>query len=584
MRRASGQDLIDSGPQRPCYDTPSIKSARNRRTPAGGISVAKITRVGLEIHGPSGEKFKVTDYLGAGFFGEVYRAVGTESGTVVAVKLLPVPEHDDESLIALLNEIRSAAQIVHPNVVRVLHVDNGSIPELGPYVVMEYLGGGTLAKILRSQRAASAPVPLGRAREMMIDIAQGAKAINERLIHRDIRPDNILVDENHLKLGDFGISKFVDESTRDKTFKGGQNIRYMAPEGWESAANTFKLDTYSVAIVFFEILALEHPFEHALRDANDWHEWERVHLFETCPDVRSARAEVSAAIAQLIQRMLSKRPQERPDWDDVLRILTTLNSPRKRRRAIREAVEVAIRKTEEQRQAQLAEAERAREEEKRKARYIYSCNGLLKVFNEVVEEFNSEFQHGKISVQHEPLEDNVVYIDSMLDTTYTLPTGGVIRCYFFPDSVQRCTPMVKVRGARVIGGGFIGIGPPETEFGGIAGLVQAALDAEFPGGRAGRSANLLLFEDLEDDLYGRWVVCEVDITALADRQKLVGSLGITAKTVFPFGFKEGRVLFDQMSSADVGKRIFSYSFTNDVARFFAELVKDAMERSNLQQA
>lgn len=543
--------------------------------------MATITRVGLEIRGPSGEKFKVTDLLGAGFFGEVYRAVGTVSGTVVAVKLLPTPEqNDDASLVALLNEVRSAAQIVHPNVVRVLHVDDGTIAELGPYVVMEYLSGGTLAKILRSQRAASAPIPLGRAREMMIDIAQGTKAINGKLIHRDIRPDNILVDENHLKIGDFGISKFVDESTRDKTFKGGQNIHYMAPEGWESATNTFKLDTYSVAIVFFEILALKHPFAHALRDVNDWHEWERVHLFETCPDVRSARSEVSAAIAQLIQRMLSKRPQERPDWDDVLRILTTLNSPRKRRTAIRKAVEVAIRKTEEQHQARLAEAERAREKEKRKQRYIYSCNDLLKVFNQIVEEFNSEFQHGKISVQHEPLEENVGYIHSMLDTTYTLPTGGEIRCYFFPDVARHDNHTVKVCGATIIGGGFIGIGSPETTLGGTAAIAQAVLEAEFPGMRTGRSANMLLLKDREDDLYGYWVVCEVDITALTDRQKLVGSLGITAKTVFPFGFKEGWDLLDQISSADAGMRMFSYSFTNNAARFFAGLIKDAIERSN----
>ena len=519
--------------------------------------MATITRVGLEIYGPSGEKFKVNDLLGAGFFGEVYRAVGTESGTVVAVKFLKVSEQEDNaSLIALLNEIRSTTQIVHPNVVRVLYVDDGTNAEVGPYVVMEYLSGGTLAKLLRSQRAASAPIPLGRAREMMIDIAQGTKAINEKLVHRDIRPDNILVDEKHLKIGDFGIAKFVHESTRDKTFKGGQHIRYMAPEGWESAPNTFKLDTYSAAIVFFEILTLKHPFAHVLRNTDDWLEWERVHLFESCPDVRSARCEVSPAVAQLIQRMLSKRPQDRPDWDDVLRILTTLDSPRERISGVREAVEAAIRRAEEQNQAQLAKAERAREEEKRKAHYIYSCNDLLKVFKQIVEEFNSEFQHGKISVQHEPLEDNVVYIYSMLDATYTLPTGGEIRCYFFPNMVHRNGSMLKLCGATIIGGGFIGIRPGETAFVGIAALVQAAMEAEFPGMGAGRSANLLLLRDREDDLYGRWVICEVDITALADRQKLVGSLGITAKTVFPFGFKEGRDLLDQISSADAGIHIF----------------------------
>ncbi|MCU1298082.1 MAG: serine/threonine protein kinase [Acidobacteriaceae bacterium] len=75
----------------------------------------------------------------------------------------------------------------------------------------------------------------------MIDLAQGARAINSKLIHRDIKPDNILIEGKTLKIGDFGISKFVDESTRLQTFKGGQHIAYMAPEGWLNQANTFKL-------------------------------------------------------------------------------------------------------------------------------------------------------------------------------------------------------------------------------------------------------------------------------------------------------------------------------------------------------
>jgi eukaryotic-like serine/threonine-protein kinase len=220
------------------------------------VSVA----IGSSFVGPNDETFRITDFLGRGAFGEVYRAVGVTSGTIVAVKLLPIGSLvSEESKVALLNEIGAAQKITHPNVVRVLHVSDGVPSAFGPFVLMEYVSGGNLATLLRAQLQSNAQIPLDRAVEMMIDIAQGARAINEKLIHRDIKPDNILIEGRTLKIGDFGISKFVDESTRLQTFKGGQHVAYMAPEAWQNQTNSFKLDVYSVGMVFYEILTLQHP-------------------------------------------------------------------------------------------------------------------------------------------------------------------------------------------------------------------------------------------------------------------------------------------------------------------------------------
>jgi eukaryotic-like serine/threonine-protein kinase len=240
--------------------------------------------IGQVVAGPNGESYKLSDFLGRGAFGEVYRGVGEVTGTVIAVKLLRLGELSDEtSRAALLNEIRAAQQIEHPNVVRVLHIDNGSIPGLGPYACMEYVSGGNLARLLRAQAQAGTPVPLPRALEMMIDISQGVRAINQKLIHRDIKPDNILVEGKTLKIGDFGISKFVDESTRLQTFKGGQHVAYMAPEGWMNDRNTFKIDVYAVGLVFFEILTARHPLIAKVKDQGNMRHWQDVHLYEQCP-------------------------------------------------------------------------------------------------------------------------------------------------------------------------------------------------------------------------------------------------------------------------------------------------------------
>jgi serine/threonine protein kinase len=108
--------------------------------------------LGTTLIGPNNETFKVTDFLGQGAFGEVYRAVGQLSGSVVTVKIIPIGTLDsDESKRALLNEVKAAEQIKHPNVVEVLFVNDGIESAIGPYVVMEYVSGGTLAKLLRVQ-------------------------------------------------------------------------------------------------------------------------------------------------------------------------------------------------------------------------------------------------------------------------------------------------------------------------------------------------------------------------------------------------------------------------------------------------
>lgn len=228
-------------------------------------------QIGQSITGPGSETYTISDFLGRGAFGEVYRATGQVTGAVIAVKLLPLAGIGDETgRRALLNEMKAAREINHTNVVRVLHVDEGSIESIGPYACMEYVSGGTLASLLRAQKKASSRIPLARALEMMIDIAQGLRAINERLIHRDIKPDNILIDGKALKIGDFGISKFIDESTRSQTFKGGQHVAYMAPEGWTYSKNTHKIDVYAVGIVFLEILTSEHPFLTKVQDPNNF--------------------------------------------------------------------------------------------------------------------------------------------------------------------------------------------------------------------------------------------------------------------------------------------------------------------------
>jgi serine/threonine protein kinase len=466
--------------------------------------------IGSSLTGPNGETFKVTDFLGRGGFGEVYRAVGDSSGAVMAVKLLPVSSlPTDDFRNALLNEVRAAQQVIHPNVIQVLHVNDGSDSQVGPYVFMEYVSGGTLARLLRGQAQSNVQIPLNRAIEMMIDIAQGARAINEKLIHRDIKPDNVLIEGTALKIGDFGISKFVDESTRLQTFKGGQHIAYMAPEGWQNKPNTFKLDVYSVGLVFYQILTLKHPLIDKVKDPGNFSDWEKAHLYEQCGDVRTLRSDVPVSIAQLASRMVSKRPSERPGWEETLNILSrpethaAADHP-----SVKAAVEAVITRKQKEEEDALRVRRQQTEREKQLALYQYSCDSLLEKLKPAVDQFNRESQHGQITSDR-----------PRGFTTYHIPSGQSITIHFFEPKMSG----LRIRSGELIGGGWIGISE-------------------------GRSANLVLLKDGSDDLYGRWLVCEIGIMALVDARKLLGRFGLTERTVLPFGFRDTD-FYDQMRYA-----------------------------------
>ena len=500
------------------------------------------TRIGSSIVGPFGELFRLADFLGHGAFGEVYRVVGVDSGRVLAAKLLPIQEvSDPDSRTALLNEITLARQIRHPNVVQILHMS--TVIESGdePYLMMEYISHGNLASILDGQKSAEAAIPFGHAREMMLDIAQGARAINERLVHRDIKPDNILFDGLHLKISDFGISKVIDERTRTHTFKGGQHVRYMAPEGWELKTNTSKLDVYSVGLVFYEILTLTHPLLNSVADLSDWREWRKAHLYAACPDVRTLRPDVSNPIAQLLLRMTAKRANERPEWDETIALLSSSAEEEPKTSRMIGAVERAINRQQEIEKANLSEAEEAERQAREEEFYRHACNTLLERFDRLVDEFNASYQHGRITIQpgRNPAR------------TYRLPTGGSIECDFF---VKRET-QIRLAGGLLVGGGYLGA-------------------------ERNVSGNLALVREGDEDLYGRWVGYLIGVRATVNPTKLIGTRGLGPETVIPFGFRRADDFYAEMRHAVGVTHVFTYELREDVEGLFIDILENGLQGSS----
>jgi serine/threonine protein kinase len=270
-----------------------------------------MARIGWIIENPSGEPFQLVELIGRGAFGEVYRAVGLSSAQSVAIKLLPAGG-GALAREALLNEIQAAAQINHPNVVRLLWADQGS-NQIGPYMAMEYVEGETLKQLLA--RYGETKVPIGLAKQIMLQIAEGVSSVNRLMAHGDLKPDNILIEGSQLKISDMGLSALIGERGRAGA------VQYMAPEIWMGAADASKADIYSAGLIFCEVLTLRNPVEQFVEDPGRRAAWEEAHCRGICPDVHSLRPEIDPPLSELISRMVAKSEEDRPDWDQIIAAL-----------------------------------------------------------------------------------------------------------------------------------------------------------------------------------------------------------------------------------------------------------------------
>ena len=491
------------------------------------------SRIGNTLPGPDGEAYLVTEFLGRGAFGEVYRAEGTSSGRLVAAKFLAIEDFGESTArIALLNEIQFAKLISHPNVVRILAVSEGAPDTPDPFIMMEFAPDGSLEQVLREARRNRDLIPMERVKQMMSDVGRGAGAINERLVHRDIKPDNILLDGHTLKISDFGISKLVSHRTRSATFKGRQAIAYMAPEGWTRDENTPKMDIYSVGLVFYEIATLAHPLERSLPHSATIEDWRNAHLYMPCPNARDMRPELDEHTAQLLLRMVGKRAAERPSWEEVLE---TLSDSRKRvpQRAeisniVRLATAQRLAGEEARLKAALAQAKLSQVAEM----YKSSCENLLREFESITNEFNASYQGGQIAIQR-----------GKVGARFVLPNGRDIQCSFFDAPSQG----ISIKGAHLGGGGFMRL-------------------------ESGPGANLLyLLEDGET--YGRWMACFIGISGLVDPQAILGRRGLSTRTVLPFAFADQDDFYEEIHWANGGMHVFTYDLRKDTVDAFTELLQ-----------
>jgi tRNA A-37 threonylcarbamoyl transferase component Bud32 len=248
--------------------------------------------------------FRLDSLLGQGAMGAVYLAEDTESaGRKVALKLLaPELAEDERFRHRFLRESQLAASLDHPHMVPIL----GSGDENGVlYLAMEYIPGSDLRELLRRD----GPLEPGRALRFVGQVADALDAAHAAgLVHRDVKPGNILVAENdHTYVCDFGLARHVtsvSSLTGDRGFVG--TIDYVPPEQIKGGDIDSRADVYALGCVLYECLAGTRPFERDSELAVVY-----AHLNEPPPRLSDARHDLPEAFDDVFQIALAKSPAAR---------------------------------------------------------------------------------------------------------------------------------------------------------------------------------------------------------------------------------------------------------------------------------
>jgi YVTN family beta-propeller protein len=254
-------------------------------------------RIGAEVSG-----YRVDELIGRGGMGEVYRAWDERLERNVALKILiPRLADDDAFRERLLRESRLAASLDHPNVVPVY--DAGEA--VGRFfLAMRYVEGTDLRAVLRGEGALSPE----RAIDIAAQVAGALDAAHERgLVHRDVKPSNVLIDERgHCYLADFGLAQLVSSQGQapDESLLG--TLDYVAPEQIRGSEVDRRADMYSLGCLLFECLTGEVPFARPSEVATLY-----AHLEDEPPRPSERRPELPVDLDDVLGRAMAKEPDKR---------------------------------------------------------------------------------------------------------------------------------------------------------------------------------------------------------------------------------------------------------------------------------
>jgi len=309
--------------------------------------------------------YRILEQIGLGGMATVYKAYQSGMDRLVALKVLPEHYARDPLFVQRFRqEAHVIAQLEHRNIVPVY--DFGE-QDGTTYLVMRYLQAGTVKDIL-----AHGPLPLPDAARIVADVAAGLDyAHAQGIIHRDVKPSNILVDkQGHAYLTDFGLAKVL-ESTVELTSSGSLlgTPAYMAPEQTLGNPVTPQTDVYALGVVLYEMATGRPPYE-----ADTPMAVALMHVHERLPLPRQVNPALSEAVELVILKALAKDPHDRyqsaGELAQALATAVAAEPPAPSTRLIELAEAVAVRKSEEEITHKIRDEVRRQENTERRRRLL----------------------------------------------------------------------------------------------------------------------------------------------------------------------------------------------------------------------
>jgi serine/threonine-protein kinase len=265
------------------------------------LSVSRLAAYGEPVEGTPFGRYRLIDLLGRGGMGEVWRAYDPVNARYVALKVLPANYADDQvSQERFRREARAAAGLDDPHVVPIY--DSGEI-EGRLFVSMKLIKGHDLQALVDD-----GPLPPARAVSIIEQIASALHTAHEvDLVHRDVKPSNILVAKNDFAyLIDFGIARAAGEAGLTSTGSTIGTWAYMAPERFQQGIADARADIYALACVLHQALTGEQPFPGRAIE-----QIAVAHMLEPPPRPSESQAKVPAAMDEVIAAGMAKDPERR---------------------------------------------------------------------------------------------------------------------------------------------------------------------------------------------------------------------------------------------------------------------------------